>query len=52
MNSKRNYKERVLYADYSRRSKFLSEALKDGRITQEEFDYEHEMLDEKFNSVR
>jgi hypothetical protein len=48
----RNSKKRILYNQYAMRSKILGKQLKEGVISQEEFDRQHEALDDKYYYVR
>jgi hypothetical protein len=52
MRKYRKHEKRRAYSEYELRSKLLSESLKSGKIKQEEFEREHELLDEQFNFVR
>lgn len=52
MKRYRKIEKQRAYDDYAQRSKFLNERLKSGGISQEEFDREHDLLDEQFKFVR
>ena len=52
MRNYRHHGKRLMYSAYKTECKILVKKLKDGKITQKEFEETHDMLDDKYRIIR